>query len=145
MALVDGPFCNNDTNEDTRLLEIASFQDLVLANTSGHHKASRRWTSHSPNGQHRNQIYYMLVRKCFQSGVNSARTQNFQGPDIGSDQDLLMTFLLRLKKISKPKLTRLKFDLKKLKDPNVLESFQAMIGGMSAHFTIMSNEYTQIL
>ena len=51
-----------------------------------------------------------------------------------------MTFHLRLKKISKPKHTRLKFDLEKLKDPNVLETFQAMIGGKFAPLTIMDNE-----
>ena len=55
-----------------------------------------------------------------------------------------MTFRLRLKKISKPKHTRLKFDLEKLKDPNVLETFQAMIGGRVAPLTIMSNEDTDI-
>ena len=60
-----------------------------------------------------------------------------------SDHNLLMmTFRLRLKKISKPKHTRLKFDLKKLKDPKVLESFQAMIGGRFAPLTVMSNEDT---
>ena len=55
-----------------------------------------------------------------------------------------MTFRLRLKKISKPKHTRLKFDLEKLKDPNVLESFLAMIGWKFAPLTIMSNEDTDI-
>ena len=95
-----GPFCNDDTNErGLRLLEFATFNDLVLANTFGHHKASRRWTWHSPNGQHHNQIYYILVRKHFGSGVNIARTQIFVGADIGSDHDLLMmTFRLRPKK-----------------------------------------------
>ena len=56
----------------------------------------------------------------------------------------MMTFRLRLKKISKPKHTRLKFDLEKLKDPNMLESFQVMIGGRFAPLTIMSNEDTDI-
>ena len=38
-----GPFCNDDTNERRlRLLKFATFNDLVLANTFGHHKASRR-------------------------------------------------------------------------------------------------------
>ena len=55
-----------------------------------------------------------------------------------------MTFRLRLKKISEPKHTRLKFDLEKLKDPNMLETFQAMIGGKFAPLTIMSNEDTDI-
>ena len=55
-----------------------------------------------------------------------------------------MTFRLRLKKISKPKHTRLKLDLEKLKDPNVLENLQAIIGGRFAPLTIMSNDDTDI-
>ena len=55
-----------------------------------------------------------------------------------------MTFRLRLKNISKPKHTRLKFDHEKLKDPNMLESFHAMIGGRFAPLTIISNEDTDI-
>ena len=57
---------------------------------------------------------------------------------------LMMTFRLRLKKISKPKHSRHKFDLEKLKDPNVLETFQAMIGGRFAALIIMSNDDTDI-
>ena len=49
------------------------------------------------------------------------------GADAGRDHDLLMMiFRLCLKEISKPKHTRLKFDLEKMKDPNVLETFQAV-------------------
>ena len=55
-----------------------------------------------------------------------------------------MTFRLRLKRISKQKHKRLKFDLEKLRDPNVLETFQAMIGGKSAPLTIMNNEDTDM-
>ena len=127
------------------LLEFATFNDLVLANTFGHHKASRRWTWHTwhiSNGQHHSQIDYVLVRKRFRSGVNSTRTRSFTGADIGSDRDLLMmTFHLRLKGFSKP---RLKFDLKKPKNPIVLETFQAMIGGKFAPLTIMNNEDTDM-
>ena len=40
--VICGPFCNDDTNErGLKLLEFATFNDLVLANTFGHHKASR--------------------------------------------------------------------------------------------------------
>ena len=111
-----GPFfCNDDTNDrGLRLLEFAAFNDPVSA------KASRRWTWHSPNGQHHNQIDYIQMRKRFRSGVNVARTRNFPGADIGRDHNLLMvTFHLRLKRSSEPKHTRLKFDLEKLKDSNV--------------------------
>ena len=94
---------------------------------------------------HRLVIDCIPVRKRFRSGVNSARTRSFPRADIGSDHDLLMiTFRLRLKTISKWKHTRLKFDLEKLKDPKVLETFQAMIGGRFTPLTIMSNEYTEL-
>ena len=85
------------------------------------------------------------MRTRFRSGVNIARTRSFPGADIGSDHDLLMmTFHLHLRRISKPKHTRLKLDLEKLKDPNVLETFQAVIGGKFAPLTIMNNEHTYL-
>ena len=104
-------------------MEFAAFNDLVLANTFGHHKAFRRWTWHNPNGQHHNQIDYILVRKRFWSGVNIARTRSFPGADIGNDHDMLM-----------------KYDLEKLKDLNVLETFQAIVGGKFSPLTFMDKE-----
>ena len=71
--------------------------------------------------------------------------RSFQGVDIGSDQEQLKTtFHLRLKRISKPKHTRLTFDLEKLKDPNVLETFQAKEGGKCEPLAINSNEVADI-
>ena len=52
--------------------------------------------------------------------------------------------MIHLKRISKPKRTRLKFDLEKLKDPYVLETFQAMIGEKFAPLTILDNEDTDL-
>ena len=96
---------------------------------------------HSPNGQHHNQIEYILKRKHYQSGVNIARTWSFPGADTESDHNLLMmTFHLRLKRISKPKHSRLKFDLKKLKHPNELETFQVLISGIFALLTTINND-----
>ena len=93
-----GPFCNDETKErGLRLLEFATFNDLVLAYTFGHHKASRTWTWHSSSGQHHEQIDYILVRKHIQTGVNIARTPSFPG----ADDLLLMTFHLCLKRVSK--------------------------------------------
>ena len=56
----------------------------------------------------------------------------------------MMALHLRLKRISKPKHTRLKYDLEKLKDPNVLETFQAMIGGKFVSLTTISNKDTDM-
>ena len=55
-----------------------------------------------------------------------------------------MNFRFRLKKIVKPKQTRMKFDLEKLKEPKIAETFQAMIGGKFAPLTILEEENTNI-
>ena len=44
----------------------------------------------------------------------------------------MMTFRVRLKKTRKPKQPRLKFDLEKLRDPDVACTIQATIGGKFA-------------
>ena len=56
----------------------------------------------------------------------------------------MMTYHLRLERISKPKHTWLKFELEKMKDSNVLETFQATIGGTFAPLTIMNNEDSDV-
>ena len=100
-VFVDPSAMMTQMREDSRLLKFAIFNDLVLANTFGHPKASRRRTWHSPNRQHHCQTDYSLVRKRFRSRVNVARIRRFSGANIGSDHDLLMmTFRLRLKKKS---------------------------------------------
>ena len=68
------PFCNDDTNErGLRLLDFASCNGLVLANTFGHHKASRSWTLHSPNEQHHNQVDYIRSEQCQNTKFSRSR------------------------------------------------------------------------
>ena len=133
-----GLYSNNETSErGLRLLEFASLNDLKLANTFGPHKSSRRWTWHSPNGKHHNEIDYIMIKRRFQTSVNIAKTRSFPGADIGSDHDLvMMTFKLHLKEVSKQGHARIRFDLEKLKDPEVAETFKAMIGGKFAPLTL---------
>ena len=110
----------------------------MIINTFGPHKASRIATWHSPNGEHYNQIDYIMVKKRFRSSVNIAKTRNFPGADIGSDHELvMMTFKLHLKRVKQQEQTRVKFYLDKLKDPKVAEEFRAMIGGKFAALTIL--------
>ena len=67
---VCGPYCNVKTNErGLRLLDFATFNNLVLTNTLGPHKPSRRWTWHSQEGKHHNQIDYILGKKRFRSSI----------------------------------------------------------------------------
>ena len=103
-----GPFCNATTSErGFRLLEFATYNKLCLANTYGPHKHSRRWTWHSLNGQHHNQIDYILLKQRFRSGINIAKTRNFPSADIGSDHDsVMMNFRFRLKKDCQTKVSK---------------------------------------
>ena len=79
------------------------------------------------------------------TGVNTAKTRSFPGADIGSDHDLvMMSFRLRLKKIKMQGPTRIKFELEKLKDPQVANAFQAMIGGKFASLTLFNTDDTEV-
>ena len=101
---VCGPFCNLETNDrGLKLLDFATYNNVVLANTLGNHKPSRRWAWHSTDGTHHNQIDYILVKKRLRSGIKTARTRTFPGADVGSDHDMVMvTFQTRLKNSRKP-------------------------------------------
>ena len=56
------------------------------------------WTS--PDGQHRNQIDYILCSQTWRSSIQSAKTR--PGADCGSDHALLIAkFRLKLKKVGK--------------------------------------------
>ena len=113
----------------------------MLANTPGSHKPSRRWTWHSPDGTHHNQIDYILVKKRFSSGIKTARTRTFSGADVGSDQYMvMMTFQTRLNNSRKPTRPKIRFDLEKLNDPTVMSAFQATIGGRFAPLATLVDE-----
>ena len=89
------------------LLKLAICNDLVLTN-SFIITVSRRWTQRIPMQNTTIKLITFKRGSGFQSVVN--RTRDFPGADINSDHDLLMmTVHLRLKRISKPQHTRLKF------------------------------------
>ena len=85
------------------------------------------------------------MRKRFRSGVSIHRRRSFPGVDIGSDHDLvMMTIRVCLKNARKPNQLRLRFDLKKLKDPDVACIFQATIGVKFASLIGLRDEDTGI-
>ena len=65
-----------------KLLDFATYHNLMLANTLGNHKLSRKWTWHSPDGTHHNQTDYIFVKKRFRSGIKTSRTRTFPGADV---------------------------------------------------------------
>ena len=79
-----------------------------------------------------------MVQRRFQTSINIAKTRSFPGADIGSNHNLVtMTLKLHLKRVSKQGHTRIKFDLEKLKDPEVAEMFKPMMGGKFAPLTLL--------
>ena len=73
---------------------------MVTANTlfQQHKRTLYTWTS--PDGQHQNQIDYILCSQRWRSSIQSAKTRT--GADCGSDHELLIAkFRLQLKKVGK--------------------------------------------
>ena len=83
-----------------RLTEFCQENALVIANTLLQQHKRRLYTWTSPEGQHRNQIDYILCSQRWRSSLQSAKTR--PGADFGSDHELLIPKLrLKLKKVGK--------------------------------------------
>ena len=83
-----------------RLIEFCQENALVIANTLFQQHKRRLYTWTSPDGQHRNQIDYILCSQRWRSSIQSAKAR--PGADCGSDHELLSaTFRLKLKKVGK--------------------------------------------
>ena len=96
---VTGKFGLGMRNEaEQRRIEFCQENALVIANTLFQHKR-RLYTWTSPDGQHRNQIDYILCSQRW-SSIQSTKTR--PGADCGSDHELLIIrFRLKLKKAGK--------------------------------------------
>ena len=71
-----------------RLTEFRQENTLVIANTpfQKHKRSLYTWTS--PDGQHQNQVDYVLCSQSWRSSILSAKTR--PGADCGSDHELLI-------------------------------------------------------
>ena len=83
-----------------RLIVFCQENTLVIANTLFQQHKRRLYTWTSPDGQHRNQIDYILCSQKWRSSTQSAKTR--PGADRGLDHELLISiFRLKLKKVGK--------------------------------------------
>ena len=86
--------------EGQRLIEFCQENALIIANTLFQQHKRRLYTWTSPDGQHRNQIDYILCSQRWRSSIQSTKTG--PGADGGSDHELLIAkFRLKLKKVGK--------------------------------------------
>ena len=85
---------------EQRLKELCQENALVIANTLFQQLKRQLYTRTSPDGQHRNQIDYILHSQRWRSSVQPVKTR--LEADCGSDHQLLIPkFRLKLKKIGK--------------------------------------------
>ena len=83
-----------------RLIEFCQENALVIANTLFQQQRRRLYIWTSPDGQHRNQIDYILCSQKWRSSIQSTETR--PGADCGSDHELnIAKFRLKLKKVGK--------------------------------------------
>ena len=83
-----------------RLIEFCQENALVIANTLFQQHKIILYTWTSLDGQHQNQIDYILCSQRWRSSIQSAKT--WPGADCGSDHELLIAkFRLKLKKVGK--------------------------------------------
>ena len=99
---VTGKFGLGMQNEaGQRLLEFCQENALVIANNFFQQHKRRLYTCTSLDGQHQNQIDYILCSQRWRSSIQSTKTR--LGADCGSDHELLITkSRLKLKKVGKP-------------------------------------------
>ena len=113
MTKVKGKFgCGVQNETGQRPIEFCQENALVIANTLFQLHKRRLYTWTSPDGQHQNQIDYILCSQRWGSSIQSAKTR--PGADCGSDHELLIAkFRHKLKKVGKT--TRpLRYDLNQI-------------------------------
>ena len=69
-----------------RLIEFCQENALVIANILFQQHKRKLYTWTSPDGQHRNQVYYILCSQRWRSSIQSAKTR--PGADCGSNNEL---------------------------------------------------------
>ena len=98
---VTGNFGFGEQNEaGQRLTDFCQEKAPLIANTLFQQHKRRLYTWTLPDGQHRNQIDYILCSQRWRSSIQSAKTR--PGADCGSDHEpLIAKFRLKLKKVGK--------------------------------------------
>ena len=81
-----------------RLIEFCQENSLVIANTLFQQHKRRLYTWTSPDGQHQNQIDYIICSQGWRSYIKSAKKKKRPGADGGL---LIVKFRLKLKKVGR--------------------------------------------
>ena len=117
--------------------------NLVIGGSIFPHKEIHKYTWTSPNGTTKNQIDHICVTRKFRRSLLDVRA--FRGADANSDHNLVIAKLqLKLKKIRQPTNTRDKFDIGRLKQPEVLQNFKIALRNRYQALTLERDEEESI-
>ena len=95
-----------------RLIEFCQENALVIANTLFQQHKRRLYTWTSPDGQHQNQIDYILCSQRWRSSIQLTKT--IPGADCGSDHELLIAkFRFKFNKVWKA-MRQFRYDLNQI-------------------------------
>ena len=87
-----------------RLIDFCQENHMIITNTCFQQPKRILYTWTTPNGQHRNQIDYILCNRQWKSSITSIKTR--PGADCGTDHELLLAcFRIKLKQHHKPTQT----------------------------------------
>ena len=107
-----------------KVTEFCPENALVIANTLFQQYKRRLYTWTSPDGQHRNQIDYILCSQRWRSAIQSAKTR--PGANCGSGHELLIAkFRLKLKKMEKT-TGPFRYDLNQIPTVEVRNRFKGL-------------------
>jgi hypothetical protein len=132
----------NDRGE--KLLNFCAVNDLSISNTMfKQSKSSRQWTWESPDQKTHNKIDYIMINNRWKNCVTNARS--FPSADIGSDHQLVIANIrLKFKIKKRPNYPR-QYDVFRLKNENLRQTYEIEIGGRFAPLLDQPDTDTQTM
>ena len=117
------PLCGGIRNDNgERFVNFCAMNDLLIASTVFPHKDIHKYTWTSPNSKFKNQIDHITINNKFRRSMTDTRT--YRGADIGSDHNLVLaTIKLKLCRIVRPRGMRERYDVNKLRNPEIQKEF----------------------
>ena len=124
-----GNHAEGDLNDNgIRLLSFCQAHNLVVGSSLFPHKRIHKLTWNSPNGRTCNQIdHTLVVNRKWRNSLKDVRV--YRGADVGSDHNLAISTIKRSLAALKRQKKQAKYDSAKLLERDILECFDATIGG----------------
>ena len=129
-------------NENGELLaDFCACNELIIGGTLFPHRQCHKATWMSPDHLTENQIDHVVVRQRWKSSLEDVRVR--RGADIGSDHHLVVAKLrIKLAAKKRQKNPRVKFDVQKLRTPEIKNSFQLAVHNRFQALEIENTEAT---